>query len=282
VLTGVHAADEGQVVVLGRDPKHFSPADRRRFGYQPQAPVQFPHLSIWGNLAFVASLYGVPLRRRRRRLRELLELVDLTEHRRTLMAHASGGMQRRVALAATLVHRPQLVFLDEPTAGVDPLLRERFWTHFRQLRDAGTTMLVSTQYVGEAVHCDLVVVLADGQLLATASPDNLAQRAYGGELVEARVPGESLRAARAALDDLPQVREIVQRDDRLALVVSDAPAAIDPVKGALRAVGLSSPEVTVAVPDYDEVFSRLVRAHRHRASGSEPGPLVGAGGGGRG
>ncbi len=144
----------------------------------PQASVLFPNLSVWSNLQFVASLYAMPVRRRRR-LRELLELVDLWEHRHKRLDQCSGGMQRRAALAATLVNDPELLFLDEPTAGVDPVLRERFWDRFRAVRDTGRTIVVSTQYVGEAAECDLVAVLARGRLIAFATPEDLRRQALG-------------------------------------------------------------------------------------------------------
>jgi ABC-2 type transport system ATP-binding protein len=262
VLTGVHRPDSGTVEVLGREPAHFTRHDRRLIGYQPQSPVLFPHLSLWGNLSFVASLYGVPLRRRRQRLRQLLDLVDLTQARRTLLAHASGGMQRRVALAATLVHQPVLIFLDEPTAGVDPILRERFWSHFRSLSDAGATIVISTQYVGEAAHCDYVSVMAHGRLLAFDTPGSLARRAYGGDVLDVRVPNGNTRAAREALDLLPVVQEVGVRNDRLAVVVSGADEAVGAIAGALADHGLGPAEVIVAPPDYDEVFVRLVRDDR--------------------
>jgi ABC-2 type transport system ATP-binding protein len=178
ILTGVMAPTAGQVVVLGSNPTTAGASQRRRIGYMPQESVLFPNLSVWSNLQFVASLYAMPVRRRRR-LRGLLELVDLWEHRHKRLDRCSGGMQRRVALAATLVNDPELLFLDEPTAGVDPLLRERFWERFRAVRDAGRTIVVSTQYVGEAALCDLVAVMDHGRLIALASPDDLRRQALG-------------------------------------------------------------------------------------------------------
>jgi ABC-2 type transport system ATP-binding protein len=180
-LTGVVTRDAGELTVLGVDPESFSAENRRRFGYMPQMPVLFPNLSLIANVNFIASVYGVPLRRRRR-VREVLEFVDLWQHRHKRLREASGGMQRRLALAATLVHRPELLFLDEPTAGIDPLLRERFWTRYRDLRDHGRTLVVSTQYVGEAAACDLVAVMSEGRVLVVDTPDGLRRAAFGPAL----------------------------------------------------------------------------------------------------
>jgi ABC-2 type transport system ATP-binding protein len=180
-LTGILGIDDGELSVMGIDPRAFRSRDRRRFGYMPQLSVLFPNLSLLSNLSFVASLYGVPLRRRRR-MREVLEFVDLWEHRRKRLCDCSGGMQRRLALAATLVHGPELLFLDEPTAGIDPILRERFWTRFRELRDSGRTLLVTTQYVGEAATCDVVAVMSEGRILIVDTPDGLRRAAFGDAL----------------------------------------------------------------------------------------------------
>ena len=262
LLTGVYRPSDGSAEVLGSDPAHFSAALRRRLGYQAQASVLFPHLSLRGNLAFVASLYRVPLRRRRRRLRETLQLVDLWNDRSTLLSHASGGMQRRLALAATLVHDPELIMLDEPTAGVDPILRERFWSSFRTLRDGGRTVLVSTQYVGEAAHCDLVGLMVDGSLVTLATPVELQRQAYGGDLFDVCVREGEQRTALATLDRAPWVNEVIRRPDRLSVVVAggadDQPAIVH----ALEQAGVGTADVQPPSPDYDEVFVRLVQAHR--------------------
>jgi ABC-2 type transport system ATP-binding protein len=262
ILTGVYRPSSGSAEVLGTDPVRFSAAHRRRLGYQAQASVLFPHLSLRGNLSFVASLYGVSLKHRRRTVRETLELVDLWRSRSTVLAHASGGMQRRLSLAATLVHDPELIILDEPTAGIDPILRERFWARFRSLRDSGRTLLVSTQYVGEAAHCDVVGVMDEGGLVAMAAPDDLRRQAYGGEVADVRVPQDEQRTARVVLDRVPWVHEIIQRPDRLSVVVTDGEQALAQITSALEQAGTSSVDISPAAPDYDEAFVRLVRARR--------------------
>ena len=150
LLTGVIAPDSGELSVLGLSPIEFDRAARGELGYMPQLSVLYPELSLHQNLDFAASLFGVHWRRRRRRIKEMLDFVDLLPARNRLLRNSSGGMQRRLALAATLIHEPQLLFLDEPTAGVDPVLRRKFWDRFVDLKGQGRTIFVTTQYVGEA------------------------------------------------------------------------------------------------------------------------------------
>jgi ABC-2 type transport system ATP-binding protein len=117
-------------------------------------------------------------------LRELMDFVELAEHRSKVTHALSGGMRRRLTLAATLVHSPELLFLDEPTAGIDPLLRNKFWGYFRDLQKEGRTLFVTTQYVSEAAYCDLVALLVDGKLIALDTPEELRRRAFGGEALD--------------------------------------------------------------------------------------------------
>ena len=166
LLTGSYRPTEGRAFLLGRDPTTLSTRQRRRVGYLPQLPIQFPALTVWENLSFSASLYGMGLRHRRRRLRDVLDLVELAGHEGKRVDQISGGMQRRLALAATLAHQPAVLFLDEPTAGIDPILRRKFWDRFQELRNRGRTLLVTTQYVSEAAECDIVGVLSEGSLIA--------------------------------------------------------------------------------------------------------------------
>jgi ABC-2 type transport system ATP-binding protein len=169
MLAGIDVPTAGEVTVLGRPTAGFDRALRARIGYMPQRSVQFPNLSVQENLHFVASLYGLPLRRREA-ITAALEETELTEHRRKPVRDLSGGMQRRLALSAALIHRPEVLFLDEPTAGIDPVLRSKLWERFEALRDEGCTLFVTTQYVSETAYCDRVAVLAEGRIIAEDTP----------------------------------------------------------------------------------------------------------------
>ncbi|MGW8251114.1 MAG: ABC transporter ATP-binding protein [Anaerolineales bacterium] len=149
LLTGVYKPDNGKASVFGVDPRAFTRHDKEAIGYLPQLFVLYPDLTVWENMNFAASLYGVSFNRATR-LMELLDFVELTDHRKKLVRELSGGMRRRLSLAASLVHDPKLLFLDEPTAGIDPILRRKFWQYFRILQDQGHTLFITTQYVGEA------------------------------------------------------------------------------------------------------------------------------------
>jgi ABC-2 type transport system ATP-binding protein len=186
-------------------------------------------------------------------------MTDLEGQERKLVGEASGGMKRRLALAATLVHDPELLVLDEPTAGIDPILRRRFWDHFRELAGQGRTLVVSTQYVGEAADCDLVALIANGRLLHLASPQELRRAAYGGDVleIETRDPlaDEQLRQL-AALAEVDDVDRIEAR--RVRCVVDDAGVALPRILHWLERAGATVTDSKEVPVSYDEVFVRLV------------------------
>ena len=261
-LTGIIGPTEGEVRVFGSDPAKFGTRQRRRFGYMPQQPVLFPNLSVWNNLSFIASVYGMSIRHRRRHLRELLELVDLGPHRRKQLSECSGGMQRRLALASTLVHDPELLFLDEPTAGVDPILRERFWNHFRSLRDQGRTIVVPTQYVGEAVSCDVVAVMAHGQLITVQPPERLARFAYGGDPLAVDLDGGWLSKTEVErLRSEQFIRRVRRTEDGLTVVVTDAERDAGYLRQMFSAAGIQIGGITPMEPTFDDIFFEIINAH---------------------
>ena len=263
LLLGIVKPTAGTVEVFGRPPDTFTADERVRVGYMPQLLALYPNLSIQQNLRFAASIYGVsPLRRQR--LREALTFVELTEHRRKRLRDASGGMQRRVALAATLLHDPDLLFLDEPTAGVDPVLRLKFWQHFADLRDQGRTLFVTTQYVSEAAHCDRVALLVQGRLLAYTTPEGLRRSAFGGDyldvVTETDVGADLLRSVRA----VPEVVSVesTRSDGRgFRALVEDGDRDAAPLRAAVERSGVPVSSISRHLPTFDEAFVKLVADH---------------------
>lgn len=259
LMTGLDKPSSGEVKVLGLDPARFDTGTREKIGYMPQLFVLYYNLTVWENLNFVASLYGMGLRRGKR-LKEVLDFVELTEHRQKLVRDISGGMQRRLSLATTLLHRPDLLFLDEPTAGVDPVLRRKFWDHFRKLQADERTFFVTTQYVSEAAYCDLVGVLADGRLLMVDTPEGLRRTAFKGDIVTMTTPAPLGPELMGRLRRLPFVRSRIQvtAEDSLRLTVEDAGTGIPMLVNWLDEEGVEVQSVERYVPPFDDVFVELV------------------------
>jgi ABC-type multidrug transport system ATPase subunit/ABC-type Na+ efflux pump permease subunit len=223
LLTGVLRPTTGTLRILGSDPTALPSRTRERMGLMPQHSTLYEDLTAFENLDFVASMYGLLYPRRRRRMQETLGILDLWDARHRRVGQLSGGMRRRVQLAAALVHEPDLIFLDEPTAGIDPLLRLTIWDELERLRDAGRTVVVTTQYVGEAERCDDVALIAEGRLLAFAAPEEMRRAAFGGEVLEVETEG-IVDAAQLGHDDL--VHDLVQVGPRtFHVTTSDAATA---------------------------------------------------------
>jgi ABC-2 type transport system ATP-binding protein len=264
LLTGALAPTAGTVRVLDQDPRSFSRAVRERIGYMPQLFTLYPDLTAGENVDFVASLFGMLWLNRRRRVREVLELVDLWDARGRKASDLSGGMQRRLELASALVHDPDLLFLDEPTAGIDPLLRARIWDELHRLKDAGRTLLVTTQYVTEAEECDRVALIANGRLIAFDTPEALRRSALGGDVIEVETatPFDS-----APLEPLELVRSIERVDPTtLRISVDDAGAATPLIVDAIGEAGGEVASAREIRPSFDDVFAVLVeREHARQA-----------------
>ncbi len=260
MLTGALTPTEGTVRVLGEDPRRFHRQTRERIGYMPQQFTLYPDLTARENVDFVASLFGLLFLRRHRRTRQVLQLVDLWDVRGRRAGNLSGGMQRRLELACALVHEPWLLFLDEPTAGIDPLLRTRVWEELHRLRDEGRTLLVTTQYVNEAEACDTVALISAGRLIALATPDELRRQAIGGDIVaiETTAPFDA-----TLLSSLPRVHGVRQDSDRsLRVTVDDAAVALAEVVEAVGQHGGDVATAQEARPSFDEVFAILVERDR--------------------
>lgn len=259
LLTGIHKPTSGQVTVIGKNPTEFTKSDQEKIGYLLQGFVLYPELTVWENLNFAASFYGVSLFRHKR-LNKLLEFVELKEDKGKLAGALSGGMKRRLSLAATLVHNPELLFLDEPTAGIDPILRRKFWDYFKELQAEGHTLFITTQYVGEAAYCDLVGVMHEGRLLMVETPDELRKKAYGGEIVAIKTAEVIRYDTRKNLERLPFVRGPVKvvSDQEIEVIVDEASTAIPELIDAFKGEKRTLETIEEVSPPFDDVFVRLI------------------------
>jgi len=262
LILGALAPDRGRVRVLEQDPRKFRRRTRERIGYMPQLFVLYPDLTARENIDMMAALFGLLPATRRRRVNEVLKLVDLWDARNRLANDMSGGMQRRLELACALVHEPTLLILDEPTAGIDPLLRNRVWEELDRLRSLGVTTLVTTQYVTEAEYCDTVALISEGQLAAYASPGELRRLALGGDVIEVGTRGPFDVRTLRPIEGVATVRQTGPA--RFLVVAEDAGRASPKVDDAVEEAGAEIEYSREYRPNFDEVFAALVTAHSQR------------------
>lgn len=171
LLVGLLKPGYGNIRCLGQRP---TSSNAKMRGYMPQLPALYTELTVKHNIDFFARIYGLKNKREREvRVDEVIKLVDLWDKRKTQIMHLSGGMKQRVSLGCAIVHNPPLIFLDEPTVGLDPDVRVNFWEYFRTLTKAGATIVVSSHTMDDAAHCDKLVFLRQGKIIALGTPDEL-------------------------------------------------------------------------------------------------------------
>ena len=262
MLTGMYKPTSGSVNVLGEAPSRFTAKTREKIGYMPQLFVLYPMLSVAENFNFSAALYGLGVFRRIHRQHQLLKFVELYDERHRVTSKLSGGMQRRLQLACALAHDPELIFADEPTAGIDPVLRSKFWDHFRSLRDAGKTLFITTQYVAEAENCDLVGIMRAGRLLYIDTPQDLRRKAFGGDLIRLLVDPARTKDAANLLNGRPEVKDArpaFAQPGLLLVSTEDAAKALPDLVAVLRDHGIEVRESEQYTSPFDEVFLELVK-----------------------
>jgi ABC-2 type transport system ATP-binding protein len=257
LITGALEPTAGEVRVLGEDPRRFRRDTRERIGYMPQQFTLYPDLTSDENVDFVASLFGMLTPRRRRRVREVLQFVQLWDVRGRRAGQLSGGMQRRLELACALVHQPALLLLDEPTAGIDPILRRTIWEELGRLKAAGRTLLVTTQYVAEAEECDQVALIAGGRLVALGAPEELRRLASGGDLVEIETAAP---IDPAVIGQHAGIRDVRSTGYRTLVLVADDAATLTPqLDDLVTGAGGRLVSARQVVPSFDDVFAALVQ-----------------------
>ena len=262
MLTGTLGRSSGEIRIMGEDPMLFSRRARGRIAYMPQLFGLYEDLTAQENVGFVAALYGIGPFKRGKLIRGALEVVDLWDVRHRLARDLSGGMQRRLELACALVHAPDVLFIDEPTAGIDPLLRQTVWGELRRLRAEGRTLVVTTQYVAEAEYCDRVALIVDGELVALDEPEILRHRVFGGDVLQIDTSRAVDPEQLSGVGGVENVRQTAPR--QLMVTVSDAAVLTPRIIDTLRAGGIDVAGIQEHQPSFDEVFTGLVEQRRAR------------------
>ncbi len=256
LLTGLLRPSAGSARVLGFDVAREAEALKPHIGYMPQQFSLYADLSVEENVCFFADLYGVPRAERDARLPRLLGFSRLERFRTRRAGQLSGGMQKKLALACALIHQPALLFLDEPTTGVDPVSRREFWDLLGELNAQGMTLVVCTPYMDEAERCQRVGLMTNGRLIACDTPEAL-RAALPGEMLELRL--EPLLAAQPLLQAAPGVWDVQLYGDTLHVFVDDAARRAPELAALLAVSGIALHEGRRARPHMEEAFMYLVR-----------------------
>ncbi len=253
MLTGILLPTSGTATIVGHDLISESRKIKREIGYLSQRFSLYGDLTVDENIEFFAEINEVYDYRERRE--ELLEFTRLTPFRDRLAEQLSGGMRQKLALACTLVHRPKIIFLDEPTTGVDPVSRRDLWRILSSLLESGITIVMSTPYLDEAERCSRVALMNLGKVMLVDTPTNV-KKLMDGEVVE--IICDQIRPASKLLKSHPQVRGVQAFGDRLNIILGDSKKDLPLVKAALHEAKIQVLEVRLIAPSLENIFISLM------------------------
>jgi ABC-2 type transport system ATP-binding protein len=255
-LAGLLDLTDGEASVLGLDLKSRAEAIKPHVGYMAQQFSLYAELSVLENLKFFAELFDVSSKDLAERTGRLLEFAGLTGFKDRRAAHLSGGMQKKLALACTLVNQPEILLLDEPTTGVDPVSRREFWNILTELHIQGTTILVSTPYMDEADRCSRVGLMYAGKLVECDSPQNIRSK-LSGDIIE--IQPDDWRKTLDIVGSLPGVHEVQTYGESLHLLVDSGAKRLPEVEKFLRKAGFGVRSIRIAPARMEEAFISLIR-----------------------
>ncbi len=272
MLLGLLQPSQGEARVLGYNIRTQAESVRPLVGYMSQKFALYEDLTVRENLEFYAGIYSVPGRERKERAKEVMDVIGLSSSSssgspssltagRTRAGELSGGWRQRLALGCALIHRPQLLFLDEPTSGVDPSARRRFWDLIYDLASRGTTIFVTTHYMDEAEHCGRLGIMFRGQLLAMDTPSGLKATALPGAAWDVII--SPLLEGLAALQRVPGVAQAALAGGKLRAITTNGHTA-ESIANALAGLGIAGATVERAEPTLEDVFIALA-GHRAKA-----------------
>jgi len=262
MLCGLLRPSAGTATVAGFDVAAYPEQVRSRLGYMSQKFSLYDDLSVEENIQFFSGIYGVPKAARSQRTSQVLGLAGLDERRHAPARVLSGGWKQRLALGCAVVHQPPVLFLDEPTSGVDPIARREFWALIYQLSAAGHTVFVSTHYMDEAEYCHRVALMYRGRMIALGSPEALKREKQPHSLLH--LESSDLIESMRTLQGAPGVRDVAVFGGGLHVAVDDADAAIPGIRQALAGQGISVRSLEPIQPSLEDVFVSRIEAEERR------------------
>ena len=264
VLCGLLTPTSGRASVADFDVGTAPEQVRRNIGYMSQKFSLYDDLSVEQNIDFFTGMYGVPRERRKERKDYVLQMANLTERRNALTATLSGGWKQRLALGCAILHDPPIVFLDEPTSGVDPIARVAFWDLIRDLSRTGHTIFVTTHYMDEAEYCNRVALMYRGKIIALGAPEELKRDLSTHKLLrlDTSAPLDTMRA----VEQLPGVLDIAVFGGGLHVVVDDVDASMDRIRRKLAENGIDVRRLEQIPPSLEDVFVGLIEAEERKAA----------------
>jgi ABC-2 type transport system ATP-binding protein len=262
MLCGILAPSGGAGTVAGFDVRTQAEQIKSNIGYMSQKFSLYEDLTVEENIDFYSGIYRIPPEKKKERKEWVIEMAGLKEHRQSRTGILSGGWKQRLALGCAIVHEPPIIFLDEPTSGVDPISRRQFWDLIYELAGQGVTIFVTTHYMDEAEYCERIGLIYRGELIALGSPEKLKTELMHEDVIEVlcRCPQDAM----GDVEKLPGVKEVALFGRGFHVVVADADTVIEPIRQALSARNYQVEQVEQIVPSLEDVFVSLIEA-RDRA-----------------
>jgi ABC-2 type transport system ATP-binding protein len=256
MLCGLLRPTEGEVFVAGIEVARRPEEAREHIGYMSQKFSLYADLTVIENLQFFGGIYRVPADKLGERIRYAIEMAGLAGREDALVSSLAGGWKQRLALGCAILHNPAILFLDEPTSGVDPISRRRFWDLIHDLAAGGVTILVTTHYMDEAEYCDRIVLINQGRIVASGSPAELKHTKLGGRLLLVECDG--VGRALHLLTGTPGVRDVAAFGDALHVLMDATPDGEAAICRVLAANGIANVKISPIEPGLEDVFVNLV------------------------
>jgi ABC-2 type transport system ATP-binding protein len=262
MLTGILAPSGGTGTVAGFDVRKQSEEIKKHIGYMSQKFSLYEDLTVEENIDFYSGIYRISPEKKKARKEWVLEMAGLKEHRNSRASILSGGWKQRLALGCAILHEPPIIFLDEPTSGVDPISRRAFWDLIYELSGRGVTIFVTTHYMDEAEYCDRIALIYRGELTAIGTPEELKTKLMQEDVLE--VFCERPQDAMGEIEKIPGIKEVALFGRGLHVVAEDGDAAVGHIRATLVADGYRVDAVGQSVPSLEDVFVSLIEG-RDRA-----------------